>query len=84
MTVKAQRRSGFGQVVIEFRLPLLADLVSDMARLAAHVERRMAAAFVRNIQAFGVTFEAEVLCFVARLGLQQLKLIVGLVRICDT
>ena len=81
MTIDAQRGSVLGQVEIEFALAPFARLVRDVAGVAAHVERGVAAALFRNIRALGVAGEAEIVFLVARGRLQQLKLIVGGMRI---
>ena len=44
VTVDAQRRSAFGQMKIKLGFAALSGLVRDVASVAAHVERGMAAA----------------------------------------
>jgi len=61
VAVDAERRSGFGQVEVELRIALHSNLMSRVAGIAAHVERRMAAASCRNVQALRVAGEAEVI-----------------------
>ena len=79
MAVKAERWSGLGQVVIPLDLALLANLVGDVASFTTHIKGCMPAPFVGNVHAHGVALEAEVLAFVAGVGLDQLILVVGLV-----
>src|ERR1039457_6313923 len=81
VAIEAQRRRRLGQVIIEFDLALLADLVSYVASLATHVQRRVTAALLRNVQSLLVAREAEVLVGPTRSWLQQLVLVVGSVRI---
>ena len=78
MAIKAKRRSGFGQMVVPLDLALLADFVSNVASFATHVEGGVPAAFVRNVHAHGVAFEAEVLALVAGVGLDELIFVVRL------
>lgn len=61
VTVEAERRRIFGQVILEFALVGIAGLVSDVTSIAPHVERGMAAALLRYIQALGMAGEAEIL-----------------------
>ena len=49
MAVDAQRRSGFGEVILELDLAGLARLVGGVAGVAAHVQRRVPAAFLGNV-----------------------------------
>jgi hypothetical protein len=81
MAINTQRRWSFGQVIIELWLPNFARFVRGVASVAAHIEGRMSAAFLRNIYAGVVAAQAEVLFLVPRLWLQQLKLVVRLVRV---
>ena len=50
VAVDAERRSGFGEVVIELQLARLARLVNGVAGLAAHVQRHVPAAFLRDVE----------------------------------
>src|SRR5208283_116082 len=81
VAVKAQGRRGFGQVIVELHLALIAALVDDVARIASHVERSVAAARAGNVQSLLVTSEAEVLVRAAGSRLQQLVLVGCGVRI---
>ena len=81
VTVEAQRRARLGQVIIELLFALLANLVGDVAGVAAHIQRRVPAAFLGNVDALVMAGEAEVLCLVSRRRLQELILVVGLMRI---
>ena len=81
VAVDAQRRSGFGQVIIELQLARLARLVDGVASLAAHVQRGVPAAFLWNVESLRVAGEAKVLALIAGGRLQQLELVVGLVRV---
>ena len=76
VTVDAQRRSRFRQMEPVLQCRLGARLVRHMAGLAAHVERRVPAAFFRNIHALVVASEAKIIFLLSRRGLQQLILIV--------
>ena len=53
VAIDAQRWRGFRQVIVELQLAALACLVDSVASLAAHIERGVTAAFLRNIQALG-------------------------------
>ena len=79
MTVNAQCRRVFGQVIGEFALRGIACLVNDVAGVAATVERRMAAAALGNMHPDVVTGQAEILRLVARNRLQQQGWVVRLV-----
>ncbi len=82
MAVEAEGGRGFGQMKIEFRLAHFAGLVRGVARVAAHVERGVTAAVLSQILRSGVMAgEAEVIFLIARGRLQQLKFVVGSVRI---
>src|ERR1035441_9278018 len=81
VAIEAQRRSRLGQVIVELDLALLADLVGDVASVATHVQRRVPAAFVGNVQSLLVAGQTEVLVGPARSRLQQLVLVVGSVWI---
>lgn len=81
VTIQAKGRRRFREVIIELLLTAFAGLVRDMAGFASHVERGVAAAFLRDIQSLGVTAKTEVLVLVAGGSLQQLEFVVGLVWI---
>src|SRR4051812_31205911 len=81
MAIQAERRRGLRQVVIELLLAAFTGLVGEVAGFAAHVEGSVAAALLGNVQSLGMAAEAEVLVLVAGGCLQQLELVVGLVRI---
>ena len=81
VAVEAQRRSRLGQVIVELDLALLAGLVGDVAGVAAHVQRRVPAAFLGNVQSLVVAGQAEIFVGAARSRLQQLVLVVRLVRV---
>ena len=68
MAIETERRSGLGQVIIEFQFAALARLVRRVAGLATHVERRVAAAVLGNIHTFVVAAKAKVLVFGAAAG----------------
>ena len=62
VAVEAERRRSLGQVLSESqRLLALAGLVRRVAGLASHVEGRVAAAVLGNIDAFVVAAKAEIL-----------------------
>ena len=81
MAVEAERRRRLGEVIVEFRIAALAGFVDHVARLAAHVQRGMAAAFVGDVQSLGMAGETNILVFVPRGRLDQLIFVVGLMRI---
>ena len=81
VTIQAQCRCGFGEVEIKFRLPFFAGLMGHVAGFASHVERRVATAFVGNVQSDLVATEAEILFFSAGAGFEQLELVIAGVRI---
>src|SRR5215469_6225502 len=62
---------------VEFLLTLFASLVGNVAGFATHVERPMAAAFLRNINADLVATQAKVLFRIPGRRLEQLILIIG-------
>ena len=57
VALDAQRRNAFLQVRFKLNLSSLAILVSDVAGIAAHIERRMTAAFFGGVEADFVTGE---------------------------
>ena len=61
VTIDAQRGRRLRQMKIEFLFAALAGLVCYVARCAAHIQRRMPAALLRNIHADGVAAEAKIL-----------------------
>lgn len=81
VTIEAKTRSRLGQMEVEFLLSLFAGLVGRMAGLAAHVERRMAAALLGNVDPDVVATQAEVFFLTSRGRLQKLILVVARVRI---
>ena len=80
VTIEAERRRRLGQVIVELLLAFLARLVGSVAGVATHIERGVAAALLGNIQSLGVALKAEILAFVAGGRLQQLILVVRLMR----
>ena len=60
MAVDAEGRGRLGQVIVELYLAYLAGFVRGVARVAAHIEGSMAAAFLGNIQAGIVAAQAEI------------------------
>ena len=58
VAVGAERGAGLGQVIAEFGVRRRAGFVGDMAGFAAHIERRVAAAGGRNVQALVVALQA--------------------------
>ncbi len=81
VAVDTERWHGLGQVLIELDLADLSHFVGDVASVAPHVESGMTTALLRNIKPLIVASEAEVVLLLARGRLEQLELIVGLVRI---
>src|SRR5271166_3771955 len=81
MAIDAQCRSRLGQVIIEPDLALLADLVSDVASVAAHIQRRVPNALLRNIESLLVAGQTEVFVGTARRRLEQLVLVCRSVRV---
>ena len=65
----------------EFTIGARAVLVSDVASVAARVERQMAAAFFRYIFSDGVAAEAKVALLVPGGRLEQLELIIRTMRV---
>ena len=66
---------------VELDLADLPRLMSDVASAAAHVEGRVPATFLRNVDAGFVATKAEAVLLVPRFGLQQLILVVRCVGI---
>jgi hypothetical protein len=60
MTIYTERGRRLGEMKIEFGLANLSRFVGNVASVAAHVERGMAAAFLRHIQPGGMAAQAEV------------------------
>ena len=81
VAIDAKRRNRLGQVIVEFHVASLARLMHVVAGGAAHIERRMTAAILGNVQALGVALRQRFWSFIALGELQQLKLVVRLVRI---
>jgi len=65
VAIDAERRSRFGQMEIKLGLSDLANLVRNVAGVAAHIESGVAAAFLRNIQSLLMAIEAEILSSIA-------------------
>jgi len=81
VAIKTERGRRFGQMEIELNLPDFAGLVGDVAGIAAHVQCGMAAAVLPGIlRALVVAGEAEIIFFIPRGRLQQLKLVAGSMR----
>jgi hypothetical protein len=81
VAIQAKSRSILGEMELILPLIGLADLMSCMARVAAHVQSGVAAAFLRNVQTLRMTLEAQVLIFIPGGDLQQLILVGRTVRI---
>src|SRR5664279_1529082 len=81
VAIEAQGRRRFGQVIVELDLALLADFVGDVASLTTHVEGGVTAALWGDVEALDVAGEAKILPLIAGCRLQQLKLVVGLMRV---
>jgi hypothetical protein len=81
VTVQTERRRRLRQVEIKLGLSNLSGLVRDVAGVTTHVQGGVSATFCRDIQSRVVAAQAEVLFLIARLGLQQLILIIGDVRV---
>src|SRR5215471_10004439 len=64
VAIDAERGRSFGQMKIELRFSHLAGLMSDVARIAAHIQRGVPASLLRHIQSFIVAIEAEILSLV--------------------
>lgn len=76
VTIKAELRSRFRKVIIEFALSDFACLVRNVASAATHIQRSVAATTLRNINSDFVAGEAEVLVLVfAFSGFKQLVLV---------
>ena len=58
VAAEAEFGYAFSEMEGEFSFALFADLVRDMAAVAAHIEGGMAAAFLRNVQALCVAIKA--------------------------
>src|SRR5208282_6823066 len=82
VAVSTQRRRVLGQMILGFAVAFIAGLVRDVAGVAAHIERGVAAAALRDIHSLVVAGETKVLLR-GRTGrrLQELVLVVGSVRI---
>ena len=81
VAIETKRRTRLGEVEVKLFLAALAGLVRHVAGVAAHVERRVPATFLRNVHALRVALQAEVGVLVAGGRLEQLKLVVGGVRV---
>src|SRR5450755_781783 len=68
-------------MIVEFLLTFFANFVRGVAAAASHVEGGVAATFFRNVGSLGVTGQAEILFLIAGSRLQQLKLVVGSMRV---
>ena len=60
MTVRAQCRSSFGQMEVEFLLACGAGFMSHVAGIAAHVQSSMVTSHIRNIQALAMAVQTEI------------------------
>jgi hypothetical protein len=81
VAIQAELRRRFRQMISELVLCPVADLVRNVAGVAAHVQRYVTAAFFRNIQSGRMAAQAKVLAFIAGDRLQQLLFIGRLMRI---
>jgi hypothetical protein len=81
VAIDAKRWDRLGEMIVELKLAHLARLVRRMASFAAHVEGRMPAALLRNVNADLVATQAKIFFLIPRGWLQQLILIVRGVRI---
>lgn len=81
VTIDAQRRSWFCQVIIELLFSTLARFVSKMAGFATHIQCRVPASLLRNVQPGGVAAQTEIFLFSAFGRFEQLELVVGFVWI---
>src|SRR5271166_3934405 len=81
VTVQTERRGRLGEVEIKLGLSNLSGLVRDVAGVTTHVQGRVSTTFCRDVQSGIVAAQAEVLFLIARLGLQQLVLVIGDVRV---
>ena len=77
----AERGHGLGEVKVELLLPFFADFMRGVAGIASHIERGVTAAFFRDICSLRVAGEAKIVFFVARSSFEQLKLVVGSMRV---
>ena len=80
VTIEAKRGSSLREVVLEFNLGYVANLVGDVAGFATHFQRSVLAAVFRDVQSLRVAGQADVLPFIARLSLKQKKFVVRGVR----
>ena len=81
VTVQTQTRTRFRQMKVEFRFSHFTRLVGRVASIAAHVERRVPAAFFCHFQSRVVAAQAEILFLVSRNRLEQLVLVFRTMRI---
>src|SRR5579862_7129937 len=81
VAVDTQRRSALGQMKIKLGLAALSGLMRDVASVAPHIECGVPAALLRHVQSLLVAIETKVLPLIARFRLQQLILVVALVRV---
>ena len=81
VTVQAKGGCGFREMELVLGREIGAGFVGGVAGIAAHIERGVAAAFCRNIQALRVAVETEVLALFAASGLKQLIFVIGFVRV---
>ena len=81
VAVNAQCGCRLGEVELVVNGRFRAGFVCQVAGIAAHVERGMAAAAGRHVHAGGVASEAKIVFSVTRLRLQQLVLVVAGMRI---
>ena len=68
VTIEAKRRSCLGEVIIELPVPHLTGLMRDVTSATTHIERRMSATALRDVDADLVTAEAEVRVFIVAFG----------------
>src|SRR5579872_938593 len=81
VAVKTQRRSALGQMKIKFGLAAVSSLMRDVAGVATHIERSMAASLLGHVQSLLVAIETKVLPVLSRFRLHHLILVVALVRV---
>src|SRR6266568_53342 len=81
VTIEAKRGSRLGQVEIELDLATLSYLMSGVAGVAPHVERRVAATLLGDIQARRMAAEAQIFFRIPGGCFHQLILVFRGVRI---
>lgn len=81
MAIDAQRRNRLGQVSVELLFTALSDLVRRVTGVATHIERSVTTPFFGDVQAFRMAIETEVFSLVSISRFEQLKLVIGSMRI---